>query len=320
MEFRKLIGFGKTSYVVSLPKKWVNKLNLKKGDIIGMEEVGKTVVLTPKVEKDQEKEEKSIEYDITGVDRTSVLHAVRSAYKLGYDEIKLNFATPLAKYFRLKKEPKVISLVHEEVNRLVGVEVVQQKENFCVIKSLSEPSTKEFDNALRKVFLILNDVTADLIEAINKKDSVLLETVEEKHDSVTKFISYCLRLINKRNQGGPKDLLLYHIISLLDKVMDIIKYSARDINKIGNKLKKDTIRILEQIGSTITGHYDLFYKFDFSKAFNLYETRDMVIREIIGLSKNHPRKELLILEKSAAILELMNDMIGSRIGMNQIQE
>ena len=30
MDFRKLISFGKNSFVVSMPKAWVNKFNLKK--------------------------------------------------------------------------------------------------------------------------------------------------------------------------------------------------------------------------------------------------------------------------------------------------
>ena len=32
MGYRKLIGFGDSSFVVSLPKDWINKHGLKKGD------------------------------------------------------------------------------------------------------------------------------------------------------------------------------------------------------------------------------------------------------------------------------------------------
>ena len=35
---RKLIGFGKNSYVVSLPKQWVEKNKLNKGDLISIDE------------------------------------------------------------------------------------------------------------------------------------------------------------------------------------------------------------------------------------------------------------------------------------------
>jgi phosphate uptake regulator len=34
VEFRRLIGFGKSSFVVSLPKNWIEKNKLVKGDLV----------------------------------------------------------------------------------------------------------------------------------------------------------------------------------------------------------------------------------------------------------------------------------------------
>ena len=36
MGYRKIIAFGDTSYVVSLPKDWVEKNGLKKGDVVNV--------------------------------------------------------------------------------------------------------------------------------------------------------------------------------------------------------------------------------------------------------------------------------------------
>ncbi|MBS3174764.1 AbrB/MazE/SpoVT family DNA-binding domain-containing protein [Candidatus Woesearchaeota archaeon] len=38
MGFRKIIGFGGNSFVISLPKTWVNNLGLKKGDLVSISE------------------------------------------------------------------------------------------------------------------------------------------------------------------------------------------------------------------------------------------------------------------------------------------
>ena len=46
MEFRKLISFGKSSYVVSLPKAWVVQQKLKKGDLIAVDEAGPKLILS----------------------------------------------------------------------------------------------------------------------------------------------------------------------------------------------------------------------------------------------------------------------------------
>ena len=38
MEFRKLMAFGNSSFVVSVPKAWVEKNRLKKGDVLVVDE------------------------------------------------------------------------------------------------------------------------------------------------------------------------------------------------------------------------------------------------------------------------------------------
>ena len=48
IESRKLIPFGKFSYVVSLPKKWVIKNKLSKGSDIFLKEETDGIMLTPK--------------------------------------------------------------------------------------------------------------------------------------------------------------------------------------------------------------------------------------------------------------------------------
>ncbi len=156
----------------------------------------------------------------------------------------------------------------------------------------------------------------DIIEAIKTNDRVLLETIEEKHDSITKFVSYCLRLINKgKYQDYKKGLVLYHIISNLDKITDVLKYSARSIMKLKGKLKKDTIKILEYILKSIPDYYTLFYKFDFKKSSSLYENRDFCLREILGSTVKIPSAELLIIEKTSTILELITDLSESRMAL-----
>ena len=48
MEFRKLIGFGKNSFVISLPKKWIQRNNLKKGDTIFVNKTGTNLTISSK--------------------------------------------------------------------------------------------------------------------------------------------------------------------------------------------------------------------------------------------------------------------------------
>ena len=46
MEYRKVIGFGKGSYVISLPKGWALKNKLKKGSTLSVETGANSMVVS----------------------------------------------------------------------------------------------------------------------------------------------------------------------------------------------------------------------------------------------------------------------------------
>jgi phosphate uptake regulator len=309
---RKIIQIAESTQLISLPRKWAIAHNLKKGDELEITEEGNKLIVN--VEKIPEF--KSIELNLDGLDRTSIIYLIRSAYKMGYDEIVLKFNNPVTKHYRIGKEEKVISIIHGEVNRLTGIEVIQQKDDFCIVKQLSTVSVNEFDTALRRIFILLKDIITDITTGIENNDRVLIETIEEKHDTITKFVSFCLRLLNKYGyKESNKTAVIYHIISTIDKIVDSIKYAAREFMKYNQKLKKDAIDVIGEIKKSIIGYSDLFYKFDFKKASELYKDRDIVLKNIEQTYKKIPGKELLILEKLGSTLELITDITESRMAL-----
>jgi phosphate transport system protein len=309
---RKVIQIADSTQLISLPRKWAQQHEIKKGDELEITEEGKRLI----VSAEKSPELKSIDINLSGLDRTSILYVIRSAYKMGYDEIHLKFSNPTAKHYRIDKDEKVISIIHEEVNRLTGIEIIQQKEDFCVIKQLSTVSSSELDTALRRVLLLLKDIITDFCKGMEKNDKVLVETVEEKHDSITKFVSFCLRLLNKYGyQDSSKTSVLYHIISNIDKIVDAIKYSARDFMRYDGKIKKETLDVANEIRDSVVYYCDLFYKFDFKGASELYKKRDIVLKDIENAYRKIPNKELSILEKLESTLELITDITESKIGL-----
>src|SRR3989338_9424778 len=159
---RKVIQIANSTQLVSLPRKWAQKYGVKKGDDIEIEEDGSRLIVQTESVVELEK----IEIDVSGLDRTSILYYIQSLYRVGYDEILVKFDDPYTIHLRTGEKKKVISVIHEIVNRLTGFEIVQQKENFCLIKDLSDISPKEFETALRRIFLLLIDVNKDLLEGV----------------------------------------------------------------------------------------------------------------------------------------------------------
>jgi len=125
MEQRKLIAHGKSSLTVALPITWINERKLQKGDSLYVETQGNKVILstseTIKIQK--------IRVDVTALDRTSLLLYVQSLYRFGYNEIEVVFSKPMTTHYRTSKQVSVSSVVHQIVDRNIGMEIIEQTDN-----------------------------------------------------------------------------------------------------------------------------------------------------------------------------------------------
>lgn len=306
---RKVIQIADSTQLISLPRKWALAHGVKKGDELEITEENSTLRITT----EKGPEFMKIEVDITGLDRTSILYCIESIYRLGYDEIKVIFNKPKARYLRTDTEVRVISVVHYVISRLPGFEIIQERENFCLIKDIQNVSSKEFDSMLRRIFLLLLDAFEDLIKGIETKNSSTIEMVKEKHDSITKFVSYCLRSLNKTGYDDPKkDFILYHILSSLDKVADILKIVSRNLLRYKIVLGKESIAIMENMLKSFELYQEVYYKFEISKVYKIGEIKEKAINEIFKLSSKLNRNELLFLNDLKSSLEILTDLTEAR--------
>ena len=309
---RKVIKQGHNTLTITLPKKWCNKFNVKGGDELDLQERGTGLLVNTETIINLDK----IEIDVSCLDRSSILYYIRNCYRRGFDEIVVRFDNQKTKYYRTGEDINVISIIHKEVSRLVGMEIVEEKKGSCVIKELSVPQIKEFDDILRRIFLLLTNTSNDLFEGLKNLDTSLIKSVEEKHDTITKFISYCLRLLNKWGYYDyKKTSVLYYIVASLDKVADVLKYCCRDSIDLKDKLKKETISLLELINKNIYLYYELYYKFDLKKVVEFSKNRDLIKKNIKALPKKCSEKEILLLNNMEHSLEILMDLIEARMGL-----
>lgn len=310
---RKVIQIANSTQLVSLPRKWSLKYNVQKGDEVEVEENGNKVVIST----ERTQESGNIEVDITDLDRDSFMFLVRTLYIRGYNEIKLIFNNPTIDHYRLDKKINVISDIHTEVNRLSGIEIIQQRENFCILKVLSESSIKDFDVILRRIFLLIVDASNDLIIGAAKGDKYLVETLEEKHNTITKFMANSLRLLNKVGHPNSKNTsLFYHIIESLDNINDILKESARDIVNSHISVSKNCEKILVSINESLQDFNKLFYKFDFKLMEKLSHERYKILDDIKLFSKKLSKDEIRLVMNLQRIVELIYTLKVSRMALD----
>lgn len=313
---RKVIQIAESTMLVSLPRKWVVDQKIKKGDELEVEEQGSKLIIS--AEKSSEEAGGSeIEVDITGLDSSTIKRVLRSVYIKGYDSIKITFNSPMTTHYRTNENERVFSVILEELKNLTAFEIIQQKEKFCWIKSISRPSMKEFDNLLRRIFILIVDASNDLMSGIKNKDWIIIETVEEKHSTITKLVSYCLRLLNQRNYPDHSKInFLYHTIADLGKVMDVIKYTGRDLLEYKPSLSQQIVEMISLVNESYALYYKLFYDFKLETIRELNKIKDEIKNTLKNQKwKNVPSRDILVVNNMVQSLEILVDLIEARTSM-----
>ncbi|MBN1544896.1 phosphate uptake regulator PhoU [Candidatus Woesearchaeota archaeon] len=310
---RKVIQIAGSTSLISLPKPWIDKHNIKKGSELDLQEQGNKIV----VSTDSTEDLANKTLDVTGMDRSTIIFYLRSAYRKGYDSIEILYGEPVSRHLRTGKTRNISAIVHEEVARLVGVEVIQQKENSCLVKSISEPSAKDFSSILRRVFILLKDAFDEVCRGITTGNAALLETLEERHDNITKFISYSLRLLNKKGYGVMSDVTsFYQIVSSLEEITDILKWIAREALSMKSPKFDDRARkVMLQIADAFDQYQDIFYKFDPKKVAKFYETRHDAKTGFRAAMKKIPIEQALTLRNGMHILDILVSITEVRMGI-----
>jgi phosphate uptake regulator len=309
---RKVIQIAGSTQLISLPRKWAQRHDIQKGEEIEVTEEGNKLV----VSTEKSAGPGGIEVDVTGLDRDSLMFFLRALYKNGYDEIKVKFSKLMCENIRKGEKQNVMDIITQEVSRLNGVEIFTQKENYCVIRSISEDTTKIFDTMVRRVFLLAAETIGDLIEGYEQGNMPLLETIQNKHDAITRFVNYSQRILNKVGSLDYKrNNILYHILEAIDNIIDLIKYSARELRRGGIKASKDGVMICNAIQKSFMLYYDLHYNFSLKKVYELNKNRYEVLTKIQSSQKKLEKKELGVLINMEQVLEHILSLTNARMSL-----
>ncbi len=219
---RRLVKHGPSSTIVALPAAWVKERGLKAGDSIKIQLDGDRLLLAASSFSAPEE----IELAVDGLDRTSIMLLIRSAYRQGYSRIIIRYSGAHAKHHRVQRDIPIVAIVHQEVMRLVGVEIIEQGEGKLVIQEITKPVASELPVLYRKVFQMVRQ----LIAQIGSEQADADIGVEDRHDVITKVISHAIRLINSGYAELPVTdrTRMYHTLSLIDIIVDILKYYSRE--------------------------------------------------------------------------------------------
>lgn len=301
---RKVIKQGPTTLMISLPAKWTKKFSIQRGDLIDLEEIDHTLKLTT----EKEVEVSPIELNADGLDSRHIKRYLQAMYQSGYDEIKLRY-----------HEPKLVPEIQEYISKvLIGYEVIDQQERSLTIRSISKSIDEEFDQILRRAFLVTKQLGENSLEAIKVGDFKALKDISILEDTNDKLVNFCLRVLNKKGyKKYSKTSFVYCILWQLEKIADGYKSICEHLMGNGKeKISKEVLALYERNNRLFASYYELFYSFSPASLMKQTSMNCKAIDEAVLLQSDPKMKPDVVINHLSVMASDMNNMLGPLVGMN----
>ncbi len=251
MEYRKLISFGKSSFVVSLPKVWINQNSLKKGDLVCLQDTGPNLLLTKKDTSDEKIEEREKIIYVDGKNNLTIEREVCSTYIQNYPRIVL-------KGKEIKNKVKELQHI---VQSLIALEIMEQTSDTIVAKDFLNMDSVSVEELIRKMDLVTRTMMKEALQVFEEDN---YESLNERDNDVNRlyFLLYRAILYNLQNpikalrnfKLSGLDLLRIHFIGFyIEAIADEIRRAARHIR--GLKLSSAQQNLLQQYLVKMNDYY-----------------------------------------------------------------
>ncbi|HPD82004.1 MAG TPA: hypothetical protein PK357_02795 [Candidatus Pacearchaeota archaeon] len=182
---------------------------------------------------------------------------------------------------------------------------------------MGAPTAKEFDNSLRRVFLLFQQMAEETLEAIENGDYSNLMGLHDIDINLDKFHDYCVRVLNKIGcQNGKKTHLLFATLYILEMAGDEFKnIGIHLVNDISESKFENIKKMVVSIKEQIENYYDLFYRFDKEKVKRISELDQKIYQEVPTMYKKANEDEKEIFHHLRMIGKYINSLMELRIEM-----
>jgi len=188
MEFRKIQFTGRSSYIVSLPKRWVVENNLRQGDIVPMViNPDGSITIFPREPKgvgEKKRLEISQEYS-----PDMAVRLVISAYIQGYDTFEVIFSDEIP-FYKVK--------IRKILQGLPGVEIILDEPTRIIAKSLLDEKEVNLSEILMRIRSIVISMIGDL-ELLAEKpgEAEVLRDLYDLENELDRFYFLTIRTVNR---------------------------------------------------------------------------------------------------------------------------
>lgn len=312
METRKVYVSGGSTYVISLPKKWVKKFNLKAGDSLVVNEQGGSLLIETSM---IEKESKVKDIKISKIISSDALERMIIAfYLVGYDTIRIKLDRKDHLAYRKS--------IRNILDYLIGIEIVEDTDDVMTLEIMVDYKRMMTMQILQRMYSINRSMLLDFGKALKTMDIGLAKDVIVREREIDRLYFLVVRQLKsaveyqqvaeKLGIENQRDCLGYRIaVKALERIADHIENITKsyvqlsDIQK--DVLLNDFIKLNNEIILIFEKSMDALFTRNQEKA-------EIIFHELRSVKKSHVEISNELLQpkniQSAILQKSMLDSFG----------
>ena len=289
MEVRRIIKFGSSSFVVSLPKNWVNKNKLSKGDLLYFNENGNNELVVSPRDADKTKKSKKISIDVTNKPLETIRREIMSAYIHNHDIIRIT-----GELAPIRQD--IDNMMHS----LLALEIMEDTPNKLVIKDFLNVEDITLSDIIRRMDVMVRVMLDDVDTSFNKN---MYDKLLQMDKSINKLSFLTFRVIRKGLEDpetlkslkveSAAELLDYWLIAYnLETLADESKRVSRFLknNNFSKEESEQFRKIFENVRQDYTKIMKSWYSRDINAAHELASCVSNRLADWDSIFKNSEKK------------------------------
>ena len=247
---RRLQLTGGSTYTVSLPKKWIDELQLKKNsDVTLVKNHNGSITL---FQDEQIRKNNAATVIGKSDSKESIRRKIIAIYLSGYKTIEI------------RTKGIEITSTHRGAIRdlvrttLMGTEIIEASSEKITLQVLTQLSQLSFSVALKRMHTTAKNMHEEAMEALNDLDLEHAEEIIKMDDEVDRFSLYLLRNLNLALENvqvlldsgieKPSDCLGYRtVVKCVERIADHAGLIAKKIKYMKPSTNKKIVKEIEQI-------------------------------------------------------------------------
>lgn len=323
---------GGSTFIISLPKNWIDELKIKAGENVTIvKNSNQSLTLFPIDRNEERKKSTAVIYSSQKDSGESIKRKIIAAYLAGYKTIKIT-----TKGMRITSEHS--SSIRQLVrSKMIGTEIVESSSETISIQILTRLPELSFNTALRRMYLMANNMVRESIEVLEEGEMDHADEVVSMDDEVDRFSLYMRRnlalavgnesILQDMGLQKPSDCLGYRtIVSRIERIADHASLIAKRIKFIEEKIDPKTIIKIKKLSENSLEVFEksitAVQEHDFEMAENVAQKVSQVIedeKQIMNKIKETDKNASIIrfaLEDLRRIAEYSSDIAEVAIDDN----